>query len=87
MFPKGSAAGPSGMSPDILLQLTTAAGSNLLPALTTVVNMVAGLKGPDAVPLRARPAVYGVILIALLKQNGSIRPIACGDVLGEDLHD
>jgi hypothetical protein len=75
-FPPASAAGLSGMTPGHLLQFATHTAANLAPAIARVVHLVAN----GEVPTAARPFVYGARLFALVKKDGGLRPIACGDV-------
>jgi hypothetical protein len=77
-FPPGSGAGPDGLRPQHLKDLTTmktgTAGTGLVEALTDFVNhILAGLVPPAVVPF-----LYGASLIALDKKDGGIRPIAIG---------
>jgi Reverse transcriptase (RNA-dependent DNA polymerase) len=74
-FPAGLAAGSDGFQPHLLeLMQSSDAGSTLLAANTSFVNMVFdGLCHDDF-----RPIIFGGRLIALHKKSGGIRPIAVG---------
>ncbi|CAK1600196.1 unnamed protein product [Parnassius mnemosyne] len=77
-FPKGSASGLDGISPQHLIDLTSygsgVAGEQLTTSLTKLVNlMLMGDVCPDVTPL-----IYGANLIALTKKDGGVRPIAVG---------
>jgi len=80
-FPPGSAAGPSGLRPqpmlDCLNSADSAAKTGLLEALLTLVTTV------SAGRLHPRPAPYLSLagLIPLKKKDGGVRPIAGGDTL------
>jgi hypothetical protein len=80
-FPPGTAAGPDGLRPLHLQQLTGRgtgeAGAQLLKALTAFTNMA--LRGE--LPNFALPYFYGASLLALNKKDGGIRPIAVGNSL------
>jgi len=80
-FPPGSAAGPSGLRPqhllDCLNSADSAAKAGLLEALLTLVTAVsAGRRHPQAAPLLCTAR-----LIPLRKEDGVVRPIAVGDTL------
>ena len=80
-FPKGSAAGPSGMRPEhlksILKNTSPALANKTLAALTKVTNAMAAGK----VPAQVRPFLCGARLIAGKKKDNSLRPIAVGNLL------
>jgi hypothetical protein len=76
-FTPGTAAGPSGLSVQHLLDACEVPGSEVPLALAHAVNLIAC----GAVPLAARPFVFGARLIALAKKDGGLRPIACGEAL------
>jgi len=80
-FPPGSAAGPSGMRPQHLLDCLSSADSaaevGLLEALLTLVTTIsAGRLHP-----RAAPFLCAAHLIPLKKKDGGVRPIAVDDTL------
>jgi len=80
-FPPGSAAGPSGLRPQNLLDCLnsaySAAKTGLLEALLTLVTTVsAGRLHPRAATYLCAPR-----LIPLKKKDGGVRPIAVGDTL------
>jgi len=80
-FPPGSAAGPSGLRPQHLLDCLNSADSDantcLLEALLTLVTKVsAGRLQP-----RAAPYLCAARLIPLKKKDEGVRPIAVGDTL------
>jgi hypothetical protein len=75
-FPKGSSGGLSGMPPSVLLELCKCHGANLLPSITRLCNLFAQGK----VPVEPRQYFFGARLIALIKRNGDLRPIAAGDL-------
>ena len=77
-FPSGSAGGPDGVRPQILVDLVSPgdASDELLPALTRFVNLLlAGECHPEVTPY-----LFGGNLLALAKPSGGIRPIAVGYV-------
>ena len=76
-FQKGSSAGVDGIAPGMLLELCTTGGSTLAEALCPFVYAVAQGTVPDSL----RSTVFGARLVALLKKDGSLRPIAAGSVL------
>ena len=80
-FPAGSAAGPVGLPPQILKELTSTdlgdAGAALLQSPSDFSNLV--LSG--AVPEDFRPFFFGANLLAFSKPKGGIRPIAVGNTL------
>jgi hypothetical protein len=76
-FPRGSSGGLSGLSADLLLTLLSAPGSRLIDALRPVLRMIA----MGSIPEEARPFFFGARLVALLKSEGGLRPVAAGDVL------
>lgn len=75
-FPRGTAAGPSGLTAQHLLDLWCAS-SPLPEGLRLVVNRI--IQG--AVPEVASRYVFGALLVPLEKKDGGIRPIAVGEVL------
>jgi hypothetical protein len=80
-FVPGSAAGPDGLRPQHLKDLTSAsagdAGRRLLASLTNFTNMC--LRG--RVPVVIQPVFCGASLCALNKKGGGLRPIAVGNTL------
>jgi len=80
-FPPGSAAGPSNLRPQHLLDFLNSADSaaevGLLEALLTLITTVsAGRLHP-----RAAPFLCAARLIPLKKKDGGVCPIAVGDTL------
>ena len=80
-FPAGSAAGPTGLRPQILKELTSTdlgdAGAALLQSLSGFSKLV--LSG--GVPEDFRPFFFGANLFAFSKPKGVIRPIAVWNTL------
>ena len=80
-FPNGSAAGPVKVVPqvfkDLVSKLNGSAGLNFLKSLTKLINFI----GDGKIPEPLRPSFFGAKLIALIKINGSLRPIAIGNTL------
>ena len=80
-FRPGSAGGPDGLRPGhlrvLLGRASAEAGTRLLTALTSLVNVI--LKGE--VPNFAVPIFYGASLCALAKKDGGVRPIAVGNTI------
>ena len=78
-FPAGSAAGPAGLRPQILKELTSTdlgdAGAALLQSLSDFSNLI--LSG--GVPEDFRLFFFGANLFAFSKPKGGIRPIAVGN--------
>ncbi|KAJ9458089.1 hypothetical protein DIPPA_34838 [Diplonema papillatum] len=75
-MPKGTAAGPSGLSAQHLLDLWDSSGSFKEAVADAVWAVSSG-----RVPTAARPYLYGAKLVPLVKRTGGIRPIACGEIL------
>ena len=77
-FSKSSAAGPSGLRAQHLLDAVCGAEQGAaLHALESVVNILASGKGPRSLSMH----LAGASLVALAKENGDVRPIAVGEVL------
>ena len=80
-FPNGSAAGPDKIVPqtfkDLVSKSNGSAGLNFLKSLTRLVNLI----GDGKIPEPLRPFVFGAKLIALIKIDGGLRPIAIGNTL------
>ena len=76
-FPPGSAAGPSGMRPAVLLSLVMHPGSPLRNSIASVVDEVMS----GHVPAEHRLYYYGARLVPLVKKDKALRPIACSEVL------
>jgi hypothetical protein len=75
-FVLGSAAGMSGLSPKHLLDMAAYSGSSALDSIALIVARMAEGRVDES----ARRFMYGARLVALLKTDGGLRPIACGDV-------
>ncbi|KAJ9471747.1 hypothetical protein DIPPA_19323 [Diplonema papillatum] len=75
-MPKGTAAGPSGLSAQHLLDLWDSSGSFKEAVADAVWAVSSG-----RVPTAARPYLYGAKLVPLVKRTGGITPIACGEIL------
>ena len=75
-FPPGSTAGPDGLTPQHLRDMVAIErGSNgLLSAISVFLGIVVG----GSVPAGIRPLFFGGRLLALLKKDGGLRPIAVG---------
>ena len=75
-FPTGSSAGPDGLRPQHLLDLTSCleAGRALVTAVTGLINLL--LQGQC--PPEVATVLFGGRLFALQKKSGGIRPIAIG---------
>ena len=77
-FPNGSAAGPDGLRPQHLKDMTgfsaETGGRTLLRALTSFSNLILDGKTPASI----RPCFFGATLVALEKKEGGVRPIAVG---------
>ena len=80
-FPNGSAAGPDKIVPQIARDLVSksngSAGLIFLKSLTKLINLI----GNGKVPKPLRPFFFGAKLIALIKIDGVLRPIAIGNTL------
>ena len=77
-FPWGSAAGPTGLRAQHLLNAVSSAHADeAIEQLTAICNLLARGEAPSFL------AAYlgGASLLALEKPNGGIRPIAIGEVL------
>ena len=80
-FPKGSAAGQDKLVPqvskDLVCKSNGNAGLNFLKSLTYLIN----LTGDGKIPEPLRPLFFDAKLIALMKIDGGLRPIAIGNTL------
>ena len=76
-FPLGTAAGPLGLAAQHLLDCCCVVGSTLPDALAAVCTTLLSKE----VPQEVRPFLFGARLIALVKKDGGLRPIACGEIL------
>ena len=76
-FAPRAGAGPSGLSPDALLQGLAIHGGPFAEAVAAVVHRIA----QGAVPPEVRPYFFGAQLAALEKKGGGVRPIAAGETL------
>jgi hypothetical protein len=76
-FPLGTAPGPSGLSAQHLLDCCRVPGSDVPAALAAVVRCMYSHPPPEEV----RPYLFGARLVALVKKDGGLRPIACGEIL------
>jgi hypothetical protein len=75
-FALGTSAGPLGLSAQHLLDCCNVVGSRLPDALSAlVVTMLT-----RDVPICIRPFLFGARLVALVKKDGGLRPIACGEI-------
>ncbi|KAJ9452438.1 hypothetical protein DIPPA_19546 [Diplonema papillatum] len=75
-MPKGTAAGPSGLSAQHLLDVWDVSGSFKEAVADAVWALSCG-----RVAAAARPYLFGARLVPLVKKSGGIRPIACGEIL------
>ena len=75
-FPNGSAAGPDKIVPQIFKDLVSKS-NNFLKSLTKLINLI----GDGKIPEPLRPFFFGAELIALIKIDGGLRPIAIGNTL------
>ena len=76
-FPPGSAAGPSGISPSVLLTLMSFPGSSLASVIAPVIHAIISGEVPPAY----REVIYGAKLVPLLKKDKALRPIAAGETI------
>ena len=80
-FPYGSAAGPDKIVPQVFKDLVSksngSAGRNFLISLTKLINLIRD--GKITKPLRT--FFFGAKLIALIKIDGGLRPIAIDNTL------
>ena len=76
-FPPGSSAGPSGLTPSVLLSLASHPGSALAPVLASTVHAVMC----GVVPAEIREFLFGARLVPLIKKDKALRPIAAGETL------
>ena len=80
-FPNGSAEVPDKIVPQIFRDLVSKsngnAGPNFLKSLTKLINLI----GDGQIPEPLRPFFFGAKLIALIKTDGGLRPIAKGNTL------
>ncbi|KAJ9445886.1 Retrotransposable element SLACS 132 kDa protein [Diplonema papillatum] len=75
-MPRGTAAGPSGLTAQHLLDLLGPACPLAEPLAAAVGCLAVGKMAESA-----RPFWYGAKLVALGKKDGGLRPIACGEIL------
>lgn len=77
-FPNGSGAGPSRLSPDHIKDAAVPyLQTSVYDQLAILINHVVAGK----VPLEVQPYLAGAFLSPLIKKDGGIRPVACGDVV------
>ena len=80
-FPNGSAAGPDKTVPQILKDLVSMSNGSegliFLKSLTMLINLI----GDGKIPEPLRPFFFGAKLIALIKIDEGLRPIAIGNTL------
>ena len=80
-FPNGSAAGSDKIVPQIFKDFVSksngSAGLNFLKSLSKLINLI----GDGKIPKPLRPFFFGAKLIALIKIDGGLRPIAIGNTL------
>ena len=80
-FPNGSAAGPVKIVPQIFEILVSksngSAGLSLMKSFTKLINLIGDGKKPE----HLRPLFFDANLIALIKIDGGLRPIAIGNTL------
>ena len=76
-FPKGSSPGPSGLHLHKAAHCPSTRSQEFIEALTSVCLFAAKGNTPQDVI----PYFCGATLIASLKKNGGVRPIAVGEVL------
>ena len=80
-FPNESAASPDKIVPqtfkNFVIKLNGSAGLNFLKSLTKLINLI----GDGQLPEPLRPFFFGAKLIALIKIDGGLRPIAIGNTL------
>jgi len=79
-FPPGSAAGPCGLSPQLLLQLLSCPTSTVPNHIARVVNIICGMDPHTTPHPDVMPFLYGATLFAKVKPDESIRPLACSCV-------
>lgn len=75
-FRLGSAAGPSGLAPDVVKSLASRF-PDLLGALAGLVRLMVSTTLPED----ACRFLFGAKVVALNKKGGGLRPIGCGDFL------
>ena len=80
-FPNGSSTCPNKIVPQIFKDLVSksngSAGLNFLKSLTKLINLI----GDGKIPGPLRSFFFGAKLIALIKIDGGLRPIAIGNTL------
>ena len=80
-FPNGSAADPDNTVPQVFEDLVSksngSAGLNFLKSLSKLTNLI----GDGKIPEPLRPFFFCAKLIALIKIDGGLRPIAIGNTL------
>ena len=80
-FPNGSAAGPDKIVPqnfkDLVSKSNGSAGLNFLKSLTKLINLI----GDGKIPKPLKSFFFGAKLIALIKIDGGLSPIAIGNTL------
>ncbi|XP_055353034.1 uncharacterized protein LOC129598964 [Paramacrobiotus metropolitanus] len=80
-FPNGSAAGPDGMRPQYLKELTTVKNQETTKKLYSSLAGVTNIMLRGEVPLEIAKILYGANLFAFKKKDGGTRPIAVGTAL------
>ena len=80
-FPNGSAAGPDKIVPqifkDLVIKSNGSAGLSFLKSLTKLINLI----GDGKIPKPLRPFFFGAKLIAIIKLDSGLRPIAISNTL------
>jgi hypothetical protein len=76
-FPAGTASGPSGLSVQHLADCCALPGSPLIDPLRSLCQTLLTRRAPAGV----QPTLFGARLVALVKKDGGLRPIACGEIL------
>jgi hypothetical protein len=76
-FQAGTAPGPSGLSVQHLADCVALPGSPLIEPLRALCQTMLVQRAPAGV----QPTLFGARLVALVKKDGGLRPIACGEIL------
>ena len=74
-FAPGTAPGPSGFRHQFLVDIMRRPGCSIWPQMGDFIARIAN----GDVPIEVRPFMFGARLIALLKKDDTLRPIACGE--------
>ena len=80
-FRKGTAPGPSGLRAEHLKEAIRSVPPNRTDKAAAAITGLVNCMGGGKVPAQVAPYLCGAGLFAALKKDGSLRPIAVGEIL------